>query len=225
MPTRRPPTADAEARSRADGVLNPPEGSDHLVVQVDGTVLEGASVEVEGDGRPHEPLVASLERLARALPPPARDARRAGAGRRSVRRAQRRCLDRRSAGLRAPRRAARGARADHSRPGCRRGRSFLPHADRPRGGRGGRGLGAVAFDRLESGLALQHGDRDLGGAGREPPLRHRPGAERAQLGLRHPAGRGGTRRELRLGGSRFRLRPRQGPDGDPAGRARDRAPA
>ena len=54
---------DPEARSRADGVLNPPEGADHLVVQVDGATLEGASVEVEGDGRPHEPLVASLALL------------------------------------------------------------------------------------------------------------------------------------------------------------------
>jgi Fe-S cluster assembly protein SufD len=51
---------DPEARSRADGVLNPPEGVEHLVVQVDGAVLEGESVDVEGDGRPREPLVASL---------------------------------------------------------------------------------------------------------------------------------------------------------------------
>ncbi len=62
------PEADAEARSRADGVLNPPEGSDHLVVQVDGTVFEGASVEVEGDGRPHEPLVASLDASLERFP-------------------------------------------------------------------------------------------------------------------------------------------------------------
>src|SRR3954471_12304992 len=58
----RAPEGDVEAaRSRADGVLNPPEGSDHLVVQVDGSILEGGTVEVEGDGRPQEPLVASLE--------------------------------------------------------------------------------------------------------------------------------------------------------------------
>jgi Fe-S cluster assembly protein SufD len=59
---------DPEARSRADGVLNPPESSDHLVAQVDGATLEGASVDVEGDGRPHEPLVASLESSLERFP-------------------------------------------------------------------------------------------------------------------------------------------------------------
>jgi Fe-S cluster assembly protein SufD len=59
---------DPEARSRADGVLNPPEGTDHLVVQVDGATLEGTSVDVEGDGRPHEPLVASLESSLERFP-------------------------------------------------------------------------------------------------------------------------------------------------------------
>ncbi|HEY0390205.1 MAG TPA: hypothetical protein VGC63_00665, partial [Solirubrobacterales bacterium] len=59
---------DPEARARADGVLNPPEGSDHRVVQVDAAVVEGASVEVEGDGRPHEPLVASLESSLERFP-------------------------------------------------------------------------------------------------------------------------------------------------------------
>jgi len=59
---------DPEARARADGVLNPPEGTDHLVVQVDGAVLEGGSVDVEGDGRPHEPLVASLESSLERFP-------------------------------------------------------------------------------------------------------------------------------------------------------------
>jgi Fe-S cluster assembly protein SufD len=59
---------DPEARSRADGVLNAPEGSDHRVIQVDGAVLEGASVDVEGDGRPHEPLVASLEASLERFP-------------------------------------------------------------------------------------------------------------------------------------------------------------
>jgi Fe-S cluster assembly protein SufD len=62
------PDGNDEARSRADGVLNPPEGSDHLVVQVDGSVLEGGSVDVEGDGRPHEPLVASLEASLERFP-------------------------------------------------------------------------------------------------------------------------------------------------------------
>jgi Fe-S cluster assembly protein SufD len=59
---------DPEARSRADRVLNPPEGADHLVVQVDGAAIEGTSVDVEGDGRPHEPLVASLESSLERFP-------------------------------------------------------------------------------------------------------------------------------------------------------------
>src|SRR5262249_43846419 len=62
------PEADVEARSRADGVLNPPEASDHLVVQIDGTTFEGASADVEGDGRPHEPLVASLDASLERFP-------------------------------------------------------------------------------------------------------------------------------------------------------------
>jgi Fe-S cluster assembly protein SufD len=62
------PAAEPEARSRADGVLNPPEGADHLVVQVDGTVLEGSEIEAEGDGRPHEPLVASLDAALERFP-------------------------------------------------------------------------------------------------------------------------------------------------------------
>jgi Fe-S cluster assembly protein SufD len=59
---------DPEARSRADRVLNPPEGADHLVVQVDGAAIEGTSVDVEGDGRTHEPLVASLESSLERFP-------------------------------------------------------------------------------------------------------------------------------------------------------------
>jgi Fe-S cluster assembly protein SufD len=59
---------DPEARSRADGVLNPPEGTEQLVVQVDGAVLEGASVDAEGDGRPHEPLIASLDSSLERFP-------------------------------------------------------------------------------------------------------------------------------------------------------------
>jgi len=62
------PEADPEARSRADAVLNAPDGSDHLVVQVDGTVLEGSAIEADGDGRPHEPLVASLEASLERFP-------------------------------------------------------------------------------------------------------------------------------------------------------------
>ncbi len=62
------PEGTPDARSRTDGVLNPPESSEHLVVQVDGTVLEGSAVEVEGDGRPHEPLVSSLDSALERFP-------------------------------------------------------------------------------------------------------------------------------------------------------------
>ncbi len=50
---------DAEARSRADAILNPP-GDTPRVVQIDGTVLDGSEVAVAGNGHPTEPLVASL---------------------------------------------------------------------------------------------------------------------------------------------------------------------
>jgi Fe-S cluster assembly protein SufD len=51
---------DAQARRRADGVLNPVQGKP-LVVQVDGASLEGSDIAAAGNGRPTEPLVASLE--------------------------------------------------------------------------------------------------------------------------------------------------------------------
>ena len=178
---------DPEARSRADGVLNPPEGSDHLVVQVDGATLEGASVDVDGDGRPHEPLVASLESSLERFPAPPRDARRAGAGRRSIRRAQRQRLARRGARLRAAGQTARSSGADRRRPGRRGHGALLPDADRARGGGRGRGLGAVALHRLQPGFPLQHRHRDLGRARRQPPLRHRPGSQRAQPGSSAPS--------------------------------------
>ena len=209
------PDGDDEARSRADGVLNPPEGSDHLVVQVDGSVLEGGSVDVEGDGRPHEPLVASLEASLERFPHLREMLGALAPARRSIRRPQRRCLARRGARLRAPRQAARGSGADRGGAGRRRRGALLPHADRPRGGRRGGGLGAMALHGFESGLALQHGHRGLGRPRREPPLRHRPGTQRARLGLRHPARRGRARRAPRLGRARVRFRARQGPDGDP----------
>ena len=50
---------DPDARSRADAILNPP-GDTPRVVQIDGEVLEGAEVDVSGNGHPTEPLVASL---------------------------------------------------------------------------------------------------------------------------------------------------------------------
>ena len=51
---------DSEARSRADAVLNAPDGG-RRVLQVDGASVEGAVAEAAGNGRPSEPLVSSLD--------------------------------------------------------------------------------------------------------------------------------------------------------------------
>jgi Fe-S cluster assembly protein SufD len=58
---------DEEARSRTDAVLNPP-GDTPRVVQVDGTPMEGAAAEVAGNGRPAEPLVATLDSALERFP-------------------------------------------------------------------------------------------------------------------------------------------------------------
>jgi Fe-S cluster assembly protein SufD len=58
---------DPEARSRADGILNPVEGAP-LVVQVDGAAIQGTEIEVAGDGRPAEPLVATLDSALERFP-------------------------------------------------------------------------------------------------------------------------------------------------------------
>ena len=62
---------DPEARSRADGVLNLPEGSDHLVVQVDGAVLEGGLGRGRRGRAPARTSGRVARALARALSPPA----------------------------------------------------------------------------------------------------------------------------------------------------------
>jgi Fe-S cluster assembly protein SufD len=58
---------DAAARSRADSVLNPPEGTPR-VVQVDGASLDGAMPDVSGNGHPSEPLVAHLDAAIERFP-------------------------------------------------------------------------------------------------------------------------------------------------------------
>jgi Fe-S cluster assembly protein SufD len=58
---------DPAARSRADAVLNAPDGTPR-VVQVDGASLDGAAVEAAGDGHPAEPLVASLDAAFERFP-------------------------------------------------------------------------------------------------------------------------------------------------------------
>jgi Fe-S cluster assembly protein SufD len=58
---------DAEARSRADAILNPP-GDTPRVVQIDGAVLDGNDIDVAGNGHPTEPLVASLAAAIERFP-------------------------------------------------------------------------------------------------------------------------------------------------------------
>ena len=102
--------------------------------------------------------------------------------------------------------------------GTRRGQHPQPaRADRARGGRRGRGVGAVPVRRRGRDRA-QHRRRAEGRAEREAALRLRAGAQREVLDLRLPARRGGARRRARLGRARLRLRQGQGADGDAAGR-------
>ena len=90
----------------------------------------------------------------------------------------------------------------------------MARADRPRGGRRGRGLGAL---RRPSGEGLFNGVVETRRRRRrQPALRLRAGALRGRLGVRHAARRGRARRQPRVGRARLRLGARQGPDGDEA---------
>ena len=168
------------------------------------------------------PVVLPLREASRA-PPGARRAlpgldRPARVGRR-VRRAPTTPVARRLVRLRPARRARRGpAAADHAR---RRGghRAAPPHADRRRGGRGGRGLASSSCrPSAESETLLNTGRRGRRGPERPPALRQGQdlneqswvfGDQRAEVA------RDG---DLRLGGARLRRRPRPRPHGDDAGR-------
>ncbi len=112
-------------------------------------------------------------------------------------------------------------RADPGRGPARRGRrrGRLAHPDRPRGGRRGRGLGALLLGRRRDRRAAQLGGRAARRPGGDPALRQHPGHLRARLDLRHPARPGRARRPPRLDRARLRLGPRQGADGDQARRA------
>ena len=121
-------------------------------------------MDVEGDGRPHEPLVASLEASLERFPHLREMLGALAPDDDPVRRPQRRRLARRGSRLRAAGQAPRGAGADRGGPGRGGDGPLLPHPDRARGGRRGGGLGAVALHRLQSRLRLQHRDRDLGRA-------------------------------------------------------------
>ncbi len=62
-----PSAIDPEARSRADAVLNPPEGAQRIV-QIDGTALDGAAETNGGSESPTEPLVTTLATAAVLYP-------------------------------------------------------------------------------------------------------------------------------------------------------------
>ena len=112
-------------------------------------------------------------------------------------------------------------RADQGRAAARRGRrgDRLAHADRARGGRRGRGLGALLLARRRDRRAAQLGRRAARRPGGDPALRQHPGHLRGLLDLLHPARRGRARRAPRLDRARLRLGQRQGADGDQARRA------
>ena len=111
-------------------------------------------------------------------------------------------------------------RADPDRDPARRRRrrGQLAHPDRARGGRRGRGLGALVLARRRDRRAAQLGGRAHRRPGRHPALRQHPGHLREVVDLRHPARPGRARRPPRLGRARLRLRRRQGADGDQARR-------
>ena len=177
---------DPEARPRADAVLNPPRREPTWSRWT--APLSTAPRSKCGRRRP--PVRAAggpAGRRPRALPAPARDARPPDRQGRSLRRPQRRRLAWRSAGLRPARQAPGGPAqiaAVQDADGLATSFRTLIVA---RGGRRGRGLGAVALHRLKSGRRLQHRHRDLGRPRRQPALRHRPGPRRARAGSSAPS--------------------------------------
>ena len=91
------------------------------------------------------------------------------------------------------------------------------------------GAQAEVWEQFLSGVGrprrdLQHHHRARRRRQRAAALRLRPGAVRAQLGLRRPAGRGRPRRPARLGRARLRLTLGARADGDAAGRRGRRRP-
>ena len=175
--------------------------------------------EVTGNGRPDGARRDAARRRRRALP---RARRRAPRNDRYLGddpfvADQRGRLERRRAGLR-PRRheAGRPDLADRH-PGAGGRSAQLAHADRARGGRRGRGLGALRLRADGETDALFNGVTELI-VGPAATLRYVCGQALSAdlLGLRHPARRGRARRLARVGRARLRLRPRQGPNGDEA---------
>ena len=193
-PRPRPARATRAPPSASRPLLEAPEGAVTLG-QVDGRVLEDADA-VE-DGPVVLPLTLAVERHPELVEP---HLGTLVAGDQDVfTAAQRRELDRRRVRLRPARRARR--RADPAdRDHGRRGHGAAPpHADRARGGRRGRGVGAVPVRLRGRRDAAQHRRRARRRPERAPALRLRAGHEREVVDLRHPARRGRPRRRSSTG--------------------------
>ena len=225
-----PNGADPEARERADAVLNPPEAAPR-VVQVDGTAVEAGlgAAPASGD-RPTEPVVTTLAEAARALPRPGRP----------------------RSSVPSPRRTTPSSPAT-TRPGGAAPSSTCPRASAwrrpcrspPSTTATDIAIGFRTLIVLEEDAEAEVWEQWLAtdeqraglfntvtelfvGPGANLHYVSAQGLGEPQLGVRHPARRGGARRDARLGRARLRLGPRQGPDGDPPrgpGLDRPRSPA
>ena len=214
-----PGEGDASAVDRVQTLLEAPEGAVTLG-QVDGRVLETPG---RRRGRPGR---AAADARRRAPPRAGRAApRHARRGRPDVFTAANDAAWTGGAFVYVPR----GVRVDApilltAIADAAGTRAAPPHADRARGGRRGRGLGAVPVRLRGRRVAAQHRRRARRRPERAPALRLRPGHEREVVDLRHPARRGRPRRPPRLGRARLRLGARQGAHGHAAGRRGRRTP-
>ncbi len=208
---------DGASAEIAEPILPAPDGSAFLR-QVDSLTLGSELPEPSGNGKPSEPTVMPLADAAARYPELVRGAPRLGrARRRHLRRAQRSLLGRRRVRLRPRRPALRDADRPLGHPGRRRLGDGLALTDRPRGGRRGRGLGAVPRGRPRGATRSSTGSpRSASAQGAN--LRFVCGQDLSDsvLGLRDPARRGRARRLARLARARLRLGARQGAHGDQA---------
>ena len=220
---RAPGEGDAGAVERAETLLEAPDGAVTLG-QVDGLVVEEPGSSEEGViVLPLSTAVAQPSRAGRAAPRPDR---RRGAGDKFV--AGNDAGWTGGAFVYVPRGVRVAAPVLH-RDLRRRGRRAAPaRAGRARGGRRGRGLGAVPVRLARRRDAAEHVVELVVGQNAAPALRLRPGPQRALVDLRLPARRGRPRRPARLGRRRLRLGARQGAASRrcwPARAPRPRSPA
>ena len=135
---------------------------------------------------------AALRSALPALRAGRRPARLAGSGRRPVRRPQRGQLDRRRADPRAAQRDLRRAGEDRAEARQPRNGCPLAHADRARGRRTGRGVGALRLRIRRDRRPAQHCRGAVGRPERQPPLRRHAGPLREGLAVLLAALRGGA---------------------------------